>query len=127
MRTKSGAYTRRRKKDYFKLAKGYYAKLGSAFRQVKQQIPRSLKFQYRDRRDRKGVFRRLWITRINAAVRELGLTYSKFISMLKNSNINLDRKILAYIAVEDPQTFKYIVEYVKNNSRVVKEAKAVSS
>lgn len=127
MRTKSGAYTRGRKKDYFKLAKGYYAKLGSAFRQVKQQIPRSLKFQYRDRRDRKGVFRRLWITRINAAVRELGLTYSKFISMLKNSNINLDRKILAYIAVEDPQTFKYIVEYVKNNSRVVKEAKAVSS
>jgi large subunit ribosomal protein L20 len=118
MRTKSGAYTRRRKKDYFKLAKGYYAKLGSAFRQVKQQVPRSLKFQYIDRRDRKGVFRRLWITRINAAVRELGLTYSKFISMLKKANINLDRKILAYIAVEDPQTFKYIVEYVKEKSEI---------
>jgi large subunit ribosomal protein L20 len=126
MRTKSGAYTRRRKKDYFKLAKGYYAKLGSAFRQVKQQVPRSLKFQYIDRRDRKGVFRRLWITRINAAVRELGLTYSKFISMLKKANINLDRKILAYIAVEDPQTFKYIVEYVKEKSEI-KETAVVSS
>ncbi len=126
MRTKSGAYTRRRKKDYFKLAKGYYAKLGSAFRQVKQQVPRSLKFQYIDRRDRKGVFRRLWITRINAAVRELGLTYSKFISMLKKANINLDRKILAYIAVEDPQTFKYIVEYVKEKSKI-KETAVVSS
>ncbi|MFN3550807.1 MAG: 50S ribosomal protein L20 [Endomicrobiia bacterium] len=113
MRTKSGAYTRKRKKDYFKLAKGYYAKLGSAYRQVKQQVPRSLKFQYRDRRDKKGVFRRLWITRINAAVRELGLTYSKFIHLLKKANIELDRKILAYIAIEDPQTFKYIVEYVK--------------
>lgn len=126
MRTKSGAYTRRRKKDYFKLAKGYYAKLGSAFRQVKQQVPRSLKFQYIDRRDRKGVFRRLWITRINAAVRALGLTYSKFISMLKKANINLDRKILAYIAVEDPQTFKYIVEYVKEKSKI-KETAVVSS
>jgi len=126
MRTKSGSYTRRRKKDYFKLAKGYYAKLGSAFRQVKQQVPRSLKFQYIDRRDRKGVFRRLWITRINAAVRELGLTYSKFISMLKKANINLDRKILAYIAVEDPQTFKYIVEYVKEKSEI-KETAVVSS
>jgi large subunit ribosomal protein L20 len=126
MRTKSGAYTRRRKKDYFKLAKGYYAKLGSAFRQVKQQVPRSLKFQYIDRRDRKGVFRRLWITRINAAVRELDLTYSKFISMLKKANINLDRKILAYIAVEDPQTFKYIVEYVKEKSEI-KETAVVSS
>jgi len=125
MRTKSGSYTRR-KKDYFKLAKGYYAKLGSAFRQVKQQVPRSLKFQYIDRRDRKGVFRRLWITRINAAVRELGLTYSKFISMLKKANINLDRKILAYIAVEDPQTFKYIVEYVKEKSKI-KETAVVSS
>ncbi len=113
MRTKSGAYTRKRKKDYFKLAKGYYAKLSSAYRQVKQQLPRSLKFQYRDRKDKKGVFRRLWITRINAAVRELGLTYSKFIHLLKRANIKLDRKILAYIAIEDPQTFKYIVKYVK--------------
>jgi len=122
MRTKSGTYTRRRKKDFFKLAKGYYAKLGSAFRQVKQQVPRSLKFQYRDRRDRKGVFRRLWITRINAAVRELGLTYSRFISMLKKANINLDRKILAYIAVEDPQTFRYIVEYVKDKNEIKESA-----
>lgn len=113
MRVKSGVYTRRRKKKEFKLAKGYYAKLGTAYRQVKQQVPRSLKFQYRDRRDKKGVFRRLWITRINAAVRQLGLTYNKFINLLKKANISLDRKILAYIAIEDPQTFNYVVDYVK--------------
>ncbi|MCS7227378.1 MAG: 50S ribosomal protein L20, partial [Endomicrobia bacterium] len=77
MRVKSGSYTRRRKKDVFKLAKGYYSKLGSAYRQAKQQVLRSLKFQYIARKDRKGVFRRLWISRINAAVREVGLTYSK--------------------------------------------------
>ncbi len=114
MRTKSGAYTRRRKKDVFKLSKGYYAKLGSAYRQAKQQILRSLKFQYVARRDKKGVFRKLWITRINAAVRELGLTYSKFISLLKKANIKIDRKILAYVAIEEPETFKKIVEFVKN-------------
>jgi large subunit ribosomal protein L20 len=113
MRVKSGAYTRRRKKDVFKLAKGYYAKLGSAYRQAKQQVLRSLKFQYVDRKDRKNVFRRLWITRINAAVRQSGLTYNKFISLLKSANVKLDRKILAYLAVEEPQVFNQIVEFVK--------------
>ncbi|MEN3013608.1 MAG: 50S ribosomal protein L20 [Endomicrobiia bacterium] len=116
MRVKTGAYTRRRKKDYFKLAKGYYAKLGSAYRQVKQQVIRSLKFQYVHRKDRKGVFRRLWITRINAAVRQLGLKYSEFINLLKKANIILDRKVLAYFAAEEPETFRYIVEFVKNFS-----------
>ncbi|MEM4368637.1 MAG: 50S ribosomal protein L20, partial [Candidatus Anstonellales archaeon] len=100
-------------KDYFKMAKGYYAKLGSAYRQVKQQVLRSLKFQYIHRREKKGVFRRLWITRINAAVRELGLKYSEFINLLKKSNVKLDRKILAYFAAEEPDTFKKIVEFVK--------------
>ncbi|MCX7716734.1 MAG: 50S ribosomal protein L20 [Endomicrobia bacterium] len=112
MRVKSGSYTRRRKKDVFKLAKGYYSKLGSAYRQAKQQVLRSLKFQYIARKDRKGVFRRLWISRINAAVREVGLTYSKFISLLKKANIKLDRKILAYLAVEEPETFRKIIETV---------------
>ncbi|MCS7231583.1 MAG: 50S ribosomal protein L20 [Elusimicrobiota bacterium] len=116
MRVKTGAYTRRRKKDYFKMAKGYYSKLGSAYRQVKQQVLRSLKFQYIHRRDKKGVFRRLWITRINAAVRELGMKYSEFINLLKKANVMLDRKILAYFAVEEPETFKYIVEFLKNFS-----------
>lgn len=115
MRTKSGAYTRKRKKKFFKLAKGYYAKLGSAWRQVKQQVPRSLAFMYRDRRDKKGVFRRLWITRINAAVREHGLKYSEFIHGLKKSNILLDRKLLAYLCIEDPPTFEYIVSQVKQS------------
>jgi len=117
MRVKSGAYTRRRKKDVFKLAKGYYGKLGSAYRQAKQQVLRSLKFQYVARRDRKGVFRRLWITRINAAVRKLGLKYSEFISLLKKSNIILDRKILAYLACEEPETFNKIVEFVLQQTK----------
>lgn len=116
MRIKSGAYTRRRKKDVFKLAKGYYAKLGSAYRQAKQQVLRSLKFQYVARRDKKSVFRRLWITRINAAVRNYGLTYSKFINHLKKLNISIDRKILAYFACEEPDTFKQIVEFVKSHT-----------
>jgi large subunit ribosomal protein L20 len=113
MRTKSGAYTRKRKKDFFKIAKGYYAKLGSAWRMVKQQVPRSLAYQYRDRRDKKGVFRRLWITRIKAAVNEYGIKYNEFISGLKKAQIALDRKILAYLAIEDPETFKHIVDQVK--------------
>lgn len=116
MRVKSGVYTRRRKKDVFKLAKGYYAKLGSAYRQAKQQVLRSLKFQYVDRKDRKGVFRQLWITRINAAVRHLGLKYNEFIHLLKSANVKLDRKILAYLAVEEPKVFSQIVEFVKTFS-----------
>lgn len=127
MRTKSGAYTRRRKKDVFKLAKGYYGKLGSAYRQAKQQVLRSLKFQYIARKDRKGVFRRLWITRINAAVRELGITYSKFISLLKQANIKLDRKILAYLAAEEPDTFKKIVEHVVDLSKKEEKVSSPSS
>ncbi|MCX7956494.1 MAG: 50S ribosomal protein L20 [Endomicrobia bacterium] len=122
MRVKSGSYSRRRKKEYFKIAKGYYAKLGSAFRQVKQQVTRSLKFQYIDRKDKKGVFRRIWITRINAAVRQLGLKYSEFVNLLKKSNIIIDRKMLAYLAVEEPETFKYIVNFVVNNSKLTRNS-----
>jgi len=124
MRTKSGAYTRKRKKGFFKIAKGYYAKLGTAWRMVKQQVPRSLAYQYRDRRDKKGVFRTLWISRIKAALNEHGLKYNEFIFGLKKAQILLDRKILAYIAIEDPQTFQYIVEQVK---KFLEKSSAVSS
>lgn len=115
MRTKSGAYTRARKKKMFKLAKGYYAKLGSAWRMVKQQVPISLEYQYRDRRDKKGDFRTLWIQRIKAAANEYGLKYNEFINGLKKAKIALDRKVLAYIAIEDPKTFEYIVNLVKKS------------
>jgi len=126
MRVKSGAYSRRRKKDVFKLAKGYYAKLGSCYRQAKQQVLRSLKFQYVARKDRKGVFRRLWITRINAAARQLGLKYNKFVHLLKIANVNLDRKILAYLAVEEPQVFSKIVEFVKTFDKKEKNTATTS-
>jgi len=126
MRVKSGAYSRRRKKDVFKLAKGYYAKLGSCYRQAKQQVLRSLKFQYVARKDRKGVFRRLWITRINAAVRQLGLKYNEFVHLLKTANVKLDRKILAYLAVEEPQVFSKIAEFVKTFDKKEKKTATTS-
>ncbi len=115
MRTRSGVYTRSRKKKFFKIAKRYYAKLGTSWRMVKQQVPISLEYQYRDRRDKKNVFRSLWISRINAAVNKHGLKYNEFIFGLKKANIVLDRKVLAYISIEDPQTFKIITDLVKKS------------
>ena len=110
MRTRSGSYARQRKKKVFKLAKGYYAKQHSAWRMVKQQVPRSLAYAYDARRERKGDFRAVWIARINAAARAHGLTYGTFIHGLMKANIELDRKILAFLAAEDPQTFACIAD-----------------
>src|SRR4051812_41707284 len=101
MRVKSGVYTRQRKKKVFRLTKGYYANRNNRWRQAIQQVEKSLRYAYRDRKDRKGEFRQLWITRINAAARPLGLSYSEFIAGLKKSNILLNRKILAELAVND--------------------------
>ena len=97
-RIKSGQQTRQRKKKIFKIAKGSYASKRSRWRQVIQQVERSLRFSYVGRKDRKTEFRALWITRVNAAVRERGLTYSRFIEGLRKANITIDRKIMAEIA-----------------------------
>lgn len=109
MRIKSGVTTRRRKKKYFKLAKGSYASRGNRWRHVRQHVEKSLNYAYTGRKDRKGDFRSLWITRINAACREENLAYAKFIAGLKKAGIRLNRKMLAELALRDAASFKKLV------------------
>ncbi|MDR2426938.1 MAG: 50S ribosomal protein L20 [Endomicrobium sp.] len=113
MRTKSVVYTRQRKKKYFKIAKGSYATKKNRWRMVMQQVERSLNYAYVGRKDKKASFRTLWIIRLNAAVREEGISYNKFISGLKRANVAIDRKMLAEIAVNDNISFKQLVEIAK--------------
>ncbi len=112
-RIKRAVHARKRKNAYFKAAKGYRGGRSRLLRTVKDAVDRSREYAYRDRKVRKREFRRLWITRINAAVREYGLNYSTFIQKLEISGISLDRKTLASMAYEDPSSFKQLVEQVK--------------
>ena len=114
-RVKSGVTTRQRKKKTFKIAKGYYYSKRSRWRQVVQQVEKSLRYAYVGRKDRKGEFRALWIQRINAACRINNLSYSKFINGLKKAGIALDRKSLADIAVVDPKAFAQLAEAARAN------------
>lgn len=113
MRTTYGAARRRSKNRLFKRAKGFRGGRGSLLRTVKETIVRSDAYATRDRRRRKRDFRRLWITRVNAAARMQGLRYSEFISGLKKANITLDRKMLAEMAVNDAPAFEAVCELVK--------------
>lgn len=113
MRTKTGIVRRRRHKKILKMAKGFYSGRRKHFRKAKEQLERSLYYAFRDRKQRKRDFRRLWITRINAACRLNDISYSRFIYGLKLANIELDRKILADMAMNEPENFKTIVEKVK--------------
>ncbi len=112
-RVKTGVVRRKRHKKILKLAKGFYSGRRKHFRKAKEQIERSLVYAYRDRRNKKRDFRRLWITRINAACRLNGLNYSKFMHGLKLANIELDRKILADMAMNDPKAFEAIANKAK--------------
>ncbi|HIE59191.1 MAG TPA: 50S ribosomal protein L20 [Persephonella sp.] len=112
MRVK-GPSSKKHKKKILKLAKGYYGAKHRSYRRAKEQILRSLQYEYRDRRLRKREFRRLWIQRINAAARLNGISYSQFINGLKKAGVELDRKVLADIAVQDPQGFAKLVETAK--------------
>jgi large subunit ribosomal protein L20 len=116
MRAKSVVYTRQRKKKFFRMAKGFYATKKNRWRMTIQQLEKSMKFMYRDRKDRKGEFRSLWIIRLNAAAREMGLSYSRFISGLRKANIVIDRKMLAEIAIKDGAAFKQLTDIAKNNA-----------
>jgi len=102
-----------RRKKILKAAKGYRGGKSRLLRTAKDSVEKSLQYSYRDRRVRRREFRKLWITRINAAVRPFGFSYSKFINNLNTNKIKLNRKILADIAVNDPETFAKIVEDVK--------------
>ncbi len=114
MRVKSGVYTRQRKKKAFRISKGYYSNRGNRWRQAIQQVEKSLRYAYRDRKDRKGEFRQLWITRINAGARLSGISYSQLIAGLKKANILLNRKMLAELAIHDESLFQQIVEQSKS-------------
>lgn len=113
MRVKTGVVRRRRHKKILKLARGFYSGRRKHFRKAKEQLERSLCYAFRDRKRKKRDFRRLWIVRINAACRINNISYSKFIYGLKLANIELDRKILADMAVQNPSAFSQIVGTIK--------------
>ncbi|HGG0652375.1 TPA: 50S ribosomal protein L20 [Campylobacter jejuni] len=112
-RVKTGVVRRRRHKKVLKLARGFYSGRRKHFRKAKEQLERSLVYAYRDRRRKKRDFRRLWIVRINAACRLNDLSYSRFINGLKKAGIELDRKILADLAMNDAAVFAKIAEAAK--------------
>lgn len=106
MRVKGGIVTRRRHKRLLKLAEGFRGRRKNCFKVAKLAVQKALQHAYRGRKLRKREFRRLWNIRINAAVREVGLNYSRFMRLLKDKNIGLNRKTLAYLAHEHPEQFK---------------------
>ena len=113
MRVKTGIVRRRRHKKILKMAKGFYSGRRKHFRKAREQVERSLVYAFRDRKQKKRDFRKLWIVRINAACRLNDISYSRFINALKKSNIELDRKILADLAMNDPEVFSDIVKKAK--------------
>mgnify|MGYP001583411678 FL=1 len=112
-KVKHSVATRKRKKRLLKKAKGYWGDRSKQFQQARRSLMHALVYAYRDRRVKKRTFRRLWISRINAACRACGITYSKFINGLKKAKVSLDRKILADLAVKDSHAFKKLVEIAK--------------
>lgn len=110
---KHSVATKKRKKRVLRQTKGYWGDRSKQFQQARRSLMRALVFSYRDRRVKKRDFRALWISRINAACRQEGLTYGRFINGLKKAKINLDRKILSDLAIKDSPTFKKLVEIAK--------------
>src|SRR4028118_634003 len=115
-RVKRGNVARKHRKKILKIAKGFRGSHSKLYRTANQQVMKALRNAYRDRRNRKRDFRRLWIARINAAVRQNGMTYATFIHGLQVAGIELDRKVLADIAVRDPETFSRFVDAAREAS-----------
>ena len=114
-RVKNSPVTRERRKKILKLAKGYYGAKSKLFRVANEQVMKSLFYAYRDRRQRKRDFRKLWIARINAAARLNGLSYSRFINGLKKAEVEINRKMLAEIAVNDQPAFEKLARVAREN------------
>ena len=112
-RVKRALNAKKKRKTVFKRAKGYYGAKSRSYRAAQEQVQHSLQYAYRDRRNKKRMIRRLWITRINAAARINGLSYSKFMHGLKVAGIELDRKVLSNMAIEDAQGFAALAEIAK--------------
>ncbi len=111
-RAKNNVAAKRRHKKLLGMASGYRLSRGKLYTVAKDQLERSLRYAYRDRRAKKRAFRELWIIRVNAACRLNGITYSRFIKGLKDKNIDLNRKTLAHLAMHEPEAFKSLVEQV---------------
>jgi large subunit ribosomal protein L20 len=112
-RVKRGVHARKQRRTVLNQARGYRGARSRRYRIANESVMHALQYAYRDRRARKGDFRRLWITRINAAARQDGLSYSRFINGLKRADVEVDRKVLADLAVRDPAAFRSLVEVAK--------------
>jgi large subunit ribosomal protein L20 len=121
-RVKRGVAGRKKRKDVLKQTKGYYSARGKHFRAAHEQLLHSGTYAYRDRRARKGDFRRLWITRINAAARVNGLSYSRLIAGLRVAEIEVDRKMLAELAVNEPEAFAALAAVAKESLGAEKQS-----
>lgn len=113
-RAKYSVPSHRRRKKVMNQAKGYRGGKSKLLRTAMESVDKALQYAYRDRRQKKRDFRRLWVTRINAAARQNGLSYSAFISGLKRNNVEVNRKVLANLAVQDPEAFKNLIEIARN-------------
>jgi large subunit ribosomal protein L20 len=115
-RVKRSVHARKKRRSTLERTKGFRGEANSNYKRAKEALMKAEAYQYRDRRNRKRDFRRLWVTRINAAARQEGMTYSTFIHGLQLAGIELDRKVLADIAVRDPETFRRFVEAAREAS-----------
>ena len=116
-RVRRGFKARRRRNRILNLAKGYRGAHGRLYRSAVEAVERALCYAYRDRKQRKRAFRRLWIVRINAATRQHGLSYSRFINGLKHANVDLDRRVLAELAINDPAAFGDVVRVAQGAAK----------
>ncbi|VEU70213.1 50S ribosomal protein L20 [Mycoplasmopsis glycophila] len=112
-RVKGGTVTRARRKKWLKLAKGYFGHKSIGYKVAKQQVVKGWTYAFRDRKQVKRNFRKLWIARINAATRAEGMSYSSFINGLKKANVTINRKMLSELAINEPKTFSMLVEIAK--------------
>ncbi|MCR8613376.1 MAG: 50S ribosomal protein L20 [Mycoplasma sp.] len=115
MRSRNVPATRKRRKKWLKLAKGYFGHKSIGYKVAKQQVMKSWTYSFRDRKNVKREYRKLWISRINAAVKAEGMNYSTFINGIKKANISLNRKMLSELAINQPEAFKTIVEMAKKS------------
>ncbi len=118
-RVKRSVNAHKKRREVLEQASGYRGQRSRLYRKAKEQVQHSMMYAYRDRRARKGDFRKLWIQRINAAARAEGMTYNRFISGLKTAGVDVDRKILADLAVTDPQAFVALVDIAKSAAPAV--------
>ncbi|HEY7659005.1 MAG TPA: 50S ribosomal protein L20 [Actinomycetota bacterium] len=112
-RVKRSVHAKKKRREVLRQAKGYYGSRSRRYRVAKEQLLHSGQYAYRDRRDRKAQFRRLWIARIGAGARQNGLSYSRFVNGLQKAGVEVDRKVLADLAVHDPKAFGQLVETAK--------------